>query len=181
MHTASCCLEEVPYCFSRSSIKFQGHTALKFVEFDPDWPFPDCNSSLNSTMATKWGTTRPVTAIKSLRFALFLLTKAMITWHIPRFLHIFSRIWGIIDILIHYNSGVPCNKSAEEMTVYPRLLIHVHRKNICKFDPSRCVCKISNIDYSYISIHNSLPNILKINCGLVGNSNTELIISTKGC
>ena len=49
-----CCLEEVPYCFSRSSVKFQGHTALKIVEFDLDWAFPDCNSSLNSPMATKW-------------------------------------------------------------------------------------------------------------------------------
>ena len=27
MHKACCCLEEVPYCFSRSSIKFQGHMA----------------------------------------------------------------------------------------------------------------------------------------------------------
>ena len=54
MHTAWCCLEEVPYCFSRSSVKFQGHTAQKIVEFDPDWAFPDCNSSLNSPMATKW-------------------------------------------------------------------------------------------------------------------------------
>ena len=36
--------------------KFQGHTALKIVEFDPDWAFPDCNSSLNSPMATKWCT-----------------------------------------------------------------------------------------------------------------------------
>ena len=56
MHIAWCCLEEVPYCFSRSSVKFQGHTALKIVEFDPDWAFPDCNSSLNSPMATKWCT-----------------------------------------------------------------------------------------------------------------------------
>ena len=40
-------IEEVPYCFSRSSVKFQGHTALKIVEF------PDCNSSLNSSMAMK--------------------------------------------------------------------------------------------------------------------------------
>ena len=54
MHMAWCCLEEVPYCFSRSSVKFQGHTALKIFEFDPDWAFPDCNSSLNSPMATKW-------------------------------------------------------------------------------------------------------------------------------
>ena len=53
IHIAWCCLGEVPYCFWRSSVKFQGHTALKFVEFDPDWAFPDCNSSLNSPMAMK--------------------------------------------------------------------------------------------------------------------------------
>ena len=28
-------MEGVPYCFSRSSVKLQGHTALKIVEFDP--------------------------------------------------------------------------------------------------------------------------------------------------
>ena len=55
-NTAWCCLGEVPYCFLRSSVKFQGHTAKKIVEFDPDWAFPDCNSSLNSPMATKWCT-----------------------------------------------------------------------------------------------------------------------------
>ena len=43
-------------CFSRSSVKYQGHTAVKIVDFDPDWVFPDCNSSLNSPMATKWCT-----------------------------------------------------------------------------------------------------------------------------
>ena len=53
MHKAWSSIEEVPYCFSRSSVKFQGHTALKIVEFDPNWAFPDCNSSLNSTMAMK--------------------------------------------------------------------------------------------------------------------------------
>ena len=51
-----CCLGEVSYCFSRSSVKFQGHTAKKIVEFDPDGAFPDCNSSLISPMATKWCT-----------------------------------------------------------------------------------------------------------------------------
>ena len=56
MHIAWWCLGEVPYRFSRSSVKFQGHTALKSVEFDPDWAFPDCNSSLNSPVATKWCT-----------------------------------------------------------------------------------------------------------------------------
>ena len=56
MHIAWCCLEEVPYCFSRASIKFQGRTALRIVEFDPNWAFPDCNSSFNTPMVTKWCT-----------------------------------------------------------------------------------------------------------------------------
>ena len=53
MHRAWNSIEEVPYCFSSSYVKFQGHTALKIVEFDPNWAFPDCNSSLNSPMAMK--------------------------------------------------------------------------------------------------------------------------------
>ena len=56
MNKAWSSIEEVPYCFSRSSVKFQGHTALKIVEFDPNWAYPDCNSSWNSPMATKWCT-----------------------------------------------------------------------------------------------------------------------------
>ena len=53
MHRARSSIVEVPYCFSRSSVKFQGHTALKIIKFDPKWAFPDCNSSLNSPMAMK--------------------------------------------------------------------------------------------------------------------------------
>ena len=54
MHKAGSSIDELPNYFSRSSIKFQGHMALKIVEFDDlDWAFPDCNSSLNSPMATK--------------------------------------------------------------------------------------------------------------------------------
>ena len=53
IHTAWSSIVEVPYCFSRSYVKFQGHTALKIVEFDPNWAFPDSNSSLNSPMAMK--------------------------------------------------------------------------------------------------------------------------------
>ena len=56
MHKAWCCLGEVPYCFSRSSVKFQDHVAKKIVNFDPDWVFLDCNSILNTPMATKWYT-----------------------------------------------------------------------------------------------------------------------------
>ena len=31
MHKAWCSIEKVPYCFSRSSIKFQGHTGWKIM------------------------------------------------------------------------------------------------------------------------------------------------------
>ena len=53
LHKAWSSIEEVPYCFWRSSVKFQGRTALKIIKFDPNWAFPDCNSSLNSPMAMK--------------------------------------------------------------------------------------------------------------------------------
>ena len=53
MHRAWSSIVEVPYCFSRSYVKFQGHTAPKIVKFDPNWAFPDCNSSFNSPMAMK--------------------------------------------------------------------------------------------------------------------------------
>ena len=54
LHKAWSSIEEVPYCFWRSSVKFQGRTALKIVEFDPNWAFPDCNSNFNSPVGTKW-------------------------------------------------------------------------------------------------------------------------------
>ena len=53
MHKAWSSIEEVPYCFSRSYVKLQGHTALKIVKFDPNWAFSDCNSSFNSPLAMK--------------------------------------------------------------------------------------------------------------------------------
>ena len=46
----------MPYRFARSYVKLQGHTALKIVDFDPNWAFPDWISSLESLMATKWCT-----------------------------------------------------------------------------------------------------------------------------
>ena len=56
MNKAWSSIEDVPYCFARSSIKFQGHTGQNITNFDPNWVFPDY---------------RPVAAFKSLRFALF--------------------------------------------------------------------------------------------------------------
>ena len=56
MHKAWSNIEEVPYCFSRSSVKFEGHTGQKIAVFDLNWAFPDCNSSLNSPIDLKWCT-----------------------------------------------------------------------------------------------------------------------------
>ena len=39
MHKAWSSIEEVPYCFARLCVKFQGRTALKIAEFDPDRAF----------------------------------------------------------------------------------------------------------------------------------------------
>ena len=48
MHKAWSNIEELPYCFLGSSIKFQGHTGQKITDFGPNWGFPDNNSKLNS-------------------------------------------------------------------------------------------------------------------------------------
>ena len=56
MHKACCCLEEVPFCFSRSSANSKVTRLKKIADFDPSWAFQDCNSSLNSPMALKWCT-----------------------------------------------------------------------------------------------------------------------------
>ena len=56
LHKAWNSKEEMPYCFPRLSIKFQGHTGQNITDFDPNWAFPDY---------------RPVAAFKSFRFALF--------------------------------------------------------------------------------------------------------------
>ena len=60
LHKAWNSKEEMPYCFPRSSIKFQGHTGQNITDFDPNWAFPNY---------------RPVAAFKSLRFALLSLCK----------------------------------------------------------------------------------------------------------
>ena len=59
MHKAWRSIEEMPYCFSRSSIKFQGHTG---------WKINDMNPILDKI-------TRPVAAIKSIRFTLFIINR----------------------------------------------------------------------------------------------------------
>ena len=57
---------EMPYCFQRSSIKFQGHTVQNITDFDPNWAFLDY---------------RPVAAFQSLRFALFKVIRQILRSH----------------------------------------------------------------------------------------------------
>ena len=56
MHKAWCSIENMPYYVSRSSIEFQGHMGQKKTDFDLNWAFLVCNSSLISSMALKWWT-----------------------------------------------------------------------------------------------------------------------------
>ena len=42
MHKAWSSIEEVPYCISRPSIKFQGYTGQKINDFDLNLAFLDC-------------------------------------------------------------------------------------------------------------------------------------------
>ena len=56
MHKAWSSTGEVPYCFPMLFFKCQGHTGQKVADFDPNWAFPHCNSSLNSPMTLQWCT-----------------------------------------------------------------------------------------------------------------------------
>ena len=55
-HKAWSSIENVPYYFSRSSVKFQGHAGQKIADFNPNWAFPNCSSSFNLPMVTIWCT-----------------------------------------------------------------------------------------------------------------------------
>ena len=54
MHKAWSSIKEVPYCFSRSYVKLQGHMVKKIVDFDPNWAFLDCNSDSFEMMHKAW-------------------------------------------------------------------------------------------------------------------------------
>ena len=54
MHKVWSCIEEAPYCFSGSFVKFQGHAGQKIADFNPNLVFPDYNFILISQMAMKW-------------------------------------------------------------------------------------------------------------------------------
>ena len=161
MHKAWSSIGEVPYCIARSSVKFQGRTALKVIQFDPDWAFPDCNLSLNSPMGTKRCTklevaskrcpivlqghpsnftvtraekltiwiqfeiTRPVAAIKSLRFALLFIDICIhISWWYILVLTLSMRChrWTVGQ---NHHIRVGCNL---QLTVLQWLVLWTHQE-----------------------------------------------------
>ena len=130
VHKAWSSIEEVPYCFWRSPVKFLRHTALKIVEFDPDWGFPDCISSLNSPMATKWCTKLPVAEKRC----------PIVFWRSPvKFLHHtalkssnltqIGRFWTIGRSQLSNPSDLPCSN----------------------FDPVLC-CHMDSLDHNELTI-----------------------------
>ena len=76
---------EVPYCFPRSSIKFQGHMRQNITDFDPNWAFPDY---------------RPVAAFKSLRFALLMIACCQ-SGNMPFILNCGKYFWHHMVSLSH--------------------------------------------------------------------------------
>ena len=57
MHKPWRSTEEVSYCFSKSSCQIsRSHGTNKIADFDLNWAFPDCNSSLDSPMDLEWCT-----------------------------------------------------------------------------------------------------------------------------
>ena len=49
-HKARSGIDEECYCFSRAFVNLLYHTGQKIDDFDSNWAFSDCNSSLNSQM-----------------------------------------------------------------------------------------------------------------------------------
>ena len=74
-------IEEVPYCFSRPSIKFQGNMGCKMNNLVLIWAMPNDNSNLVSWMAMKWHTQ----LLGAWRGSLLFLaaTKQLYKWYFP--------------------------------------------------------------------------------------------------
>ena len=96
LHKASNSKEETPYCFPRSSIKYQSHTGQNITDFDPNWAFPNY---------------RLVAAFKSLRFALFsrsyIKFQGHTGWKIDDLDQIWARLLGRLQL--SNPSDLPCH------------------------------------------------------------------------
>ena len=119
----------MPYCFSRSSVKFEGHTALKIVEFDPNWAFPDCNSSLNSPMAMKCCTKFETAKERCPMVFQGHPSNFKVTWDkTSSILTQIGRFWTIGWSQLSNPSDLPCSRSSVKFQGHMAL-------KIAEFDP----------------------------------------------
>ena len=148
MHRAWSSIEEVPYCSSRSSIKFQGHIALKIVEFDPNWAFPDCNSSLNSPMAMKCCTKLETAKKRSpIVFQGHPSNSKVTRDKTSRILTQIGRFWTIGRSQLSNPSDLPCWRSSVKFQGHTAL------KNV-EFDP----------DWAFPDCNSSLNSPMATKC-----------------
>ena len=103
IHKAWCIMEQVPNCFSMSSVKFQGHTGHTIADFDRNSAFPVCNSISKSPMAFKWYTELHVVK-KRCPIILELIYQI---WKIDDVDHIWARLLGRSQLL--NPSDLPCS------------------------------------------------------------------------
>ena len=135
----------MPYCFSRSSVKLQGHIVLKNVEFDPNWAFPDCNSSLNSPMAMKC-CTKLETAKKRCPIVFqghpsnFKVTRDKTSTNLTQF----GRFRTIGRSQLSNPSHLPCYQYLCHMTIDPNMLISYDTFNSCCAERQKTVFFVMN-------------------------------------
>ena len=76
--------KDVANCFSRSSVKFQGHMRHKIADFEPNWVFPNYSSNLNWPIATKaWSSIEDVPyslSMSSVKFETHMGQKKSAIW-----------------------------------------------------------------------------------------------------
>ena len=139
LHKAWNSKEEMPYCFPRTFIKFEGHTGQNITDFDPNWAFPDY---------------RPVAAFKSLRFALF-----SIQWHLEILLiHGLTCHRHNIRYIsnAHYSNSIPfVTEMAMNCHLFVRSSHYLFLNHISAFIAVSCFLAMWEIWYtiSFLVIH----------------------------
>ena len=146
MHKAWCSIGEVPYCFPRSSSKFQGHKGQKIADFDPNWAFPECNFSLNSPMDLKWYTKLAWCSIEELPYYIsrsYIKFQGHTGWKIDDLDQIWTRLLGRSQL--SNPSDLPCSRI--RLVLMEKLL----DKNIITLWPLENLSKV-NIFFSFSSV-----------------------------
>ena len=160
MHKAWSSIDVVPHCFSRSSIKFRGHTVQNITDFYPNWAFPDY---------------RPVAAFKSLRFALFKVIRQISRSHGSKNCRIWPKL-GVSgqQLQFEFTDGYEMlhkawNSKGEVPYCFPRSSIKFKGhtgQNITDFDPNwsfpgyRPVAALKSLRFALFKLKS--PNLMQM-------------------